>query len=178
MGVSKMIAEASLKLEVLSASFLAEARFFFNACGPRWIWPRLVSLTITSRLLKPDSNQSQACDLLQAAANTALRMPKLQIMEIWYGKREVAALFRYQSKPALISWRGTWNFILQPRVVGAWEKVALQQHGCRPGVVKEELEKSLIQSHGDAIYYLGHLGPVLRPISLRQIRREDRRHNM
>jgi hypothetical protein len=175
--MNKVLAVASLRLEVLSASFLAEANLFFQACQSSWTWPDLVSLSLTSRLLKPDIDQEKIYGMLQAAANAAMRMPKLQTMEIWFGKMGLAAMFRYQSIPARITWRGTWDLSLSSDVTLAWENVAVQQHRNRLEVVKSKVDTSLIESHGDAIHYLEHSGTVVRPVSLRQIRRENRAHH-
>ncbi|KAI0857112.1 hypothetical protein F4860DRAFT_518243 [Xylaria cubensis] len=52
-----------------------------TAAGKKW--PRLKSLALTSVLLHPRSLNSMIDNLLQAAANAAVEMPSLQIMEIW-----------------------------------------------------------------------------------------------
>lgn len=49
--LSAVLAKTSLHLERLSASFLADAKDFFHAYQPDWIWKNLVSLALTSRLL-------------------------------------------------------------------------------------------------------------------------------
>ncbi|ROW12461.1 hypothetical protein VMCG_00509 [Cytospora schulzeri] len=79
-------------------------------------------------------------------------MPKLATMEIWNGRKGFAALFRYQlfegGEPAVITWRGTWEFALQPPVVRAWENVALEHRGSGITTVTELLDSATLSSHG------------------------------
>jgi hypothetical protein len=90
-------------------------------------------------------------------------------------------LFRYQhrqphSQPgiqrsAVIIWKGTWL-----RVTEAWEAVARQQNSLVLTIVEEALSESdaaEMKSHGDATHSLNLSSPVIRPISLRQIRMEQ-----
>ncbi|KAI0836554.1 hypothetical protein F5Y06DRAFT_305293 [Hypoxylon sp. FL0890] len=179
-AVSQMVANASLKLEHLAASFMVDASYFFQAREPSWLWPKLTSLVLTSRLLTPDRSPTDINDMLQAAAETAMKMPKLETMEIWNGRVGLATLFRYQSvgarRPAVVTWRGTWGLDLEPSVIRAWEAVALEHGGDGSTIVKELLGAgSVIKSHGDAIHYLKISKPVIRPVSLQQIRLE---HNI
>ncbi|KAF2230735.1 hypothetical protein EV356DRAFT_508198, partial [Viridothelium virens] len=46
--VSKALAEASLDLEYLSASFIVDAREFFRATHSTWTWSKPLSLVLTS----------------------------------------------------------------------------------------------------------------------------------
>lgn len=109
--VSRAVANASLKLEHLSASFMVDASYFFHACQPSWKWPSLTSLTLTSRLLAPDENLIEIDSMLLAAAAAAIKMPDLEIMDIWNGREGLAMLFRYrpakEAQLSIITWRGT-----------------------------------------------------------------------
>jgi hypothetical protein len=109
---------------------------------------------------------------LEAAASTALKMPKLKTLEIWNGRVGSAALLRYQfegSSCAVLSWKATWKFTLQPRVIKAWKAVADAHDSDNYFLVREFLDETIsINSHADAIDYL-ELFKVLRPISLQQI---------
>ncbi|KAL2867734.1 uncharacterized protein BJX67DRAFT_380677 [Aspergillus lucknowensis] len=177
--VSRAVAKASLELEHVSASFIVDASDFFHTREPSWKWPRLTSLALTSRLLAPDESPIEIDNMLRAAAAAAMKMPNLETMEIWNGQEGLAMLFRYQvtggGGPAMITWRGTWEFALRPPVVLAWEAVALEHRGHGSVIVKELLEVgAVVKSHGDAIHHLKLLNPVIRPISLRQIRMEHR----
>jgi len=81
-----MIALASLKLEHLAASFIGDASHFFEI-EPSWEWPNLISIVLTSKVLTPDENSINIGAMLQAAAVAALKMPQLETMEIWNGRK-------------------------------------------------------------------------------------------
>lgn len=155
-----------------------DASHFFDACESYWEWPRLTSLALTSQLLTPDESPLEIDSMLQTAAKVALRMPNLKSMEIWNARERLAMLFRYQvtgeEQPAVMTWRGTWELTLPPSVIEAWEAVALKHcgHGCI--VVGELLDADVVRFHGDAIHHLKFLNPVIRPVSLEQIRMEHR----
>ncbi|KAK3380247.1 hypothetical protein B0T24DRAFT_647542 [Lasiosphaeria ovina] len=97
-----------------------------------------------------------AADFFDASAAAATEMPRLETMEIWSGGEGLAALFRYQSGrcgPAVITWKGTWELSLRPL---------------------ELLDAAaVVKSQGDAFHHLNMSNMVLRPISLRQVRREQ-----
>ncbi|KAL6898338.1 hypothetical protein GGI43DRAFT_428518 [Trichoderma evansii] len=162
--VGQAVANTSLKLECLSASFIVDASYFFQTREHSWRWPNLTLLILTYN-----------CLFLEAAA-AAMKMPNLKTMEIWNGREGLAALFRYQLKrdeqSAMITWRGTWDFTLQPAVIQAWEAVAHKYHGNGSIIIKELLDVNAIKCHGDAIYHLKLSELVIRPVSLRQIRIE------
>ncbi|GJC98912.1 oxoglutarate iron-dependent oxygenase [Colletotrichum higginsianum] len=175
-AVGKMIALTSLKLEHLAASFIADASHFFEI-SPAWEWPNLASLVLTSKLLTPDENSIEIGAMLRAAAAAAMKMPRLETMEIWNGRKGLAALFRYQAfrniHEAAIVWRGTWKLAMEPSTIQAWEAVMYQYDGWRLDLVQEQLDEAAIKSHGDAVHYLMLSGQVIRPISLWQIQREQ-----
>ncbi|KAI1096932.1 hypothetical protein F5B19DRAFT_499121 [Rostrohypoxylon terebratum] len=178
---SKWIAIVSLQLDHLSASFIVDASYFFDARKPSWEWPNLTSLALTSRLLTPDEGSSGIDSLLRAAAAAAMKMPKLQIMEIWNGREGLAALFRYQVTggryPPVLTWKATWALTLQPSMVQLWEAAASKHGGSRSiRVVHEVLPNNIIGSHGDALRILEPLNTVIRPISLQQIEIEHQFH--
>ena len=62
---------------------------------------------------------------------------------------------------------------LSPRVVKAWQCVAMEHHLCRTLRVDKQRVNSVIGSHGDAIHFLDLPCPVVDPASLWQIRREE-----
>ncbi|KAH7407930.1 hypothetical protein BKA64DRAFT_693968 [Cadophora sp. MPI-SDFR-AT-0126] len=154
-AVSWMIALASLRLEHLAASFIGDASHFFEI-EPSWEWPNLISIVLTS-ILTPNENSIAIGAMLQAAAAAALKMPQLETMEIWNGRKGLAALFKYQAfrniQEAIITWRGTWKLTVEPSIIQAWEAVEL-------------LDEAAIKSHGDAIRDLRLSSEVIRPISL------------
>ncbi|KAK2024428.1 hypothetical protein LX32DRAFT_705567 [Colletotrichum zoysiae] len=162
-AVSQMVALASLKLEHLAASFIADASYFLGI-DPTWEWTNLTSLVLTSKLLMPDENPTEIGAMLRAAAAAAMKMPRLETMEIWNGRKGLAALFRYQAfrnvQQAEIVWKGTWRFIVETSIIRAWEA--------------EQLDEAAIESHGDALHYLKLSSQAIRPISLQQIRMEQK----
>ncbi|KAL7944683.1 hypothetical protein V8C42DRAFT_358365 [Trichoderma barbatum] len=176
--VSRAVANASLNLEHLSASFMVDARYFFNARRPSWKWANLTWLALTSRLLVPYEDLAEIDDMLQVAAAAAMEMQKLDTMEIWNGLEGIAMLFKYQraegGELATITTRGTWKLALRPPVLRAWRDVAHKHRCSGTDIVEESLEVGDIESHGDAIHHLKLSRPVIRPISLRQIRMEHR----
>ncbi|KAJ0109786.1 Uncharacterized protein J7T55_004336 [Diaporthe amygdali] len=176
-AVSRAIALASLMLEHLAASFLADARDFFEI-EPSWEWPNLTSLVLTSKFLTPVNDPTEIGAILEAAAAAATKMPRLDTMEIWNGRKGFAALFKYQAsrnaQQGTITWRGTWEFVLEPSIIQAWEAVIHKFHGWRLNLVEERLDGAAIKSHADAIRYLMLSGQVIRPISLQQIRMEQK----
>ncbi|RYP56020.1 hypothetical protein DL769_009992 [Monosporascus sp. CRB-8-3] len=169
--VGQAVAKASLELEHLSASFIIDAGHFLDAVKSGWNWPHMTSLTLTSQLLNAQEDPDRINDVLEAAASTVLKMPKLKTLEIWNGRVGSAALLRYQfegSGCAVLSWKATWKFTLQPRVIKAWKAVA-HAHDSDYFLVQEFLDETIsVNSHADAINYL-ELSKVLRPISLQQI---------
>ncbi|KUI74213.1 hypothetical protein VM1G_10058 [Cytospora mali] len=175
-AVGRNVALASLKLEHLAASFIVDASHFFKF-EASWEWPNLSSLVLTSRLLTPDENLTEIEAMLQAAAAAAIKMPQLETMEIWNGRKGLASLFKYQAsrkmQQAMITWRGTWKLIMEPSVIQAWEAVIYRYDGWRLNLVQEWLDEAAIKSHGDAIHYLMLSSQVIRPISLKQIRIEQ-----
>ncbi|KAK1248949.1 hypothetical protein MKX08_007169 [Trichoderma sp. CBMAI-0020] len=173
--VSQMIAFASLTLEHLAASFIVDASQFFKI-KPSWEWLNLTSLALTLKLLTPDESLMKIEAMLQVAATAAIKMPQLETMAIWNGIKGLAALFKFQAsrstQHATITWRGTWDFTLNPSTIQAWEAVINHQYsGCRLSLVQERLSEADIESHGDAIHYLKLSSQVVWPIPLRQIRR-------
>ncbi|KAL7799215.1 hypothetical protein V8C37DRAFT_367017 [Trichoderma ceciliae] len=112
---------------------MVDACDFFNTHDPSQKWPNSTSLVLTSQLLAPDESHTGIMDMLQRAGLAAARLPKLKTMEIWNGREKLAALFEYEllgeGQPASITWRATWDFILQPQVITTWEAVTTRRHG-------------------------------------------------
>lgn len=203
--IGRLVALASVTFEHLAASFLVDASDFFQL-NPGWKWadlfditkpayklefshhrslfrpvskwPRLSSLALTSKHFTPDGDPAEIGAVLQAAAVAAMNMPQLEIMEIWNGRKGLAALFKYETsrkyRQATITWRGTWRLIMEQSVIQAWEAVLQQWGGWRLNIVQETLDEAVIKSHGDAIHYLELSNEVIRPISLQQIRHEQK----
>lgn len=175
-AVSQAIALASVKLKHLAASFIADASYFFDI-HPAVEWPNLTSVVLTSRLLTPDEDPVKIGAMLQAAAVAATNMPQLEKMEIWNGRKGLAALFKYQAfrgiQQAVLVWRGTWKLAMERSIIQPWEIVIHQYDGRRLDLVQERVDKAAIKSHGDALHHLMISSQAIRPISLQQIRVEQ-----
>ncbi len=117
------LVEASLGLEHLAASFVSDASHFFDACQKWNVWPRLESLALTSNVLESQQQSVYINDLLETVALVAMKMPRLKSMELWNGRAGFAGVFQYQISEsdgtAKITWRGTWDLPLEPRVLKA-----------------------------------------------------------
>lgn len=178
-AVGRIVALASLQLEHLAASFLVDARHFF-AIEPSWEWSNLTTLVLTSKVLRPGEDPVEIGAMLHAAAAAAMRMPRLETMEIWNGRIGLAAVFRYQTlrnaRQATVTWRATWELTMEPSLIRAWEAVVHHRYddSWRLRVVQEWLDTAAIKSHGDAISCLRLSGQVIRPVSLQQIQMEQK----
>lgn len=112
--IGQAFAQISRPLVHLSLSFAADASDFFETCQRSWVWTRLTSLALTSNLLAPKKDPKIVNDMLEKAGIVALQMPKLDVMELWNGRRGLACVFRYQASRdraghnAKITWRSTW----------------------------------------------------------------------
>ncbi|RSL74370.1 hypothetical protein CEP53_000265 [Fusarium sp. AF-6] len=175
---AKALLDGSLDLERLSASFMVDARDFFNAykrCYSERKWEKLESLVLTSRFVCP-GNDTRLTHLLKAAGTFALGAPRLRTMILWYGRRNQACAFIYNRDDNSITWHGIWPFDLNQQVITRiWERVADSHNARVPLSVRTRLVTDEIKSHGDAIHYLGlPTGSVVDALSLRQIRLEGR----
>ncbi|CAI0650935.1 unnamed protein product [Colletotrichum noveboracense] len=172
--VSHKLASASVQLTELSASFKVNASCFFWASKRYSLeWRNLTRLALTARALTGDEDFEDISSMLRNAAGAALKMPKLETMELWNGRQGVAMLFRYQKardgQSAVITVRGTLELALGSAVTEAWEAVALRHRHGRVVVQSSLIKPNVIRSHGDAIRQLGLSVEVIRPVSLRQI---------
>ncbi|KAL7794252.1 hypothetical protein V8C37DRAFT_409299 [Trichoderma ceciliae] len=179
-ALSRILSEVSSNYESLSASFMVDADGFFvlDESQPLKTWPNLRYLFLTSQLLAPDQDETRITNILRAAARAAAYMPKLETLQIWNGRKNLAALFKYepateQCQTSTITWRGTWEFLLQASVIQAWQSLASEpsQHGLR--VIYETIGGDQVQCHGDAMLLLELPEVVIRHVSLRQIRNEQ-----
>jgi hypothetical protein len=173
--VGAALAQASLSLEELSASFIIDAKDFFEACQPTWTWNNLTSLALTSRLLDSDKNNPAVNKMMHDASSAALNMPKLRILEIWTAGKDHACVFRYRatSNSATITWRGTWS----PRsadLVKPWKRVALKYSRDRLNTEGYSKMNVHVRSYGEAIGELQLQQQVVHQLSMLQILLEGR----
>ncbi|KFA60773.1 hypothetical protein S40285_06312 [Stachybotrys chlorohalonatus IBT 40285] len=103
-------------------------------------------------------------------------------MELWYGARHIASVFRYlvEAGNTTIAWRGTWKFDMRgwPEIEKVWQQVSVF-HTTRnlAGILEEALEEGCITSHAEAATRLGIRSMVAHPSSLEEIRREAGRYS-
>ncbi|KAI8723219.1 hypothetical protein NCS52_00177300 [Fusarium sp. LHS14.1] len=120
-------------LEHISVSFLIDAEDFFY---PLWTsqtectttWEISKTLSLTSRILKSYS-RSRVNGLLCAAADAAMKMPKLQLLELWGCDEGVTSVFRYRVKDTVteITWLSTHITKVDQKVINVWTSVAVAQ---------------------------------------------------
>lgn len=92
---------------------------------------------------------------------------------LWNGTKGNACAFIYHTDRdgAYVTWRGTWDLELSPRVVKLLQRVAFESHSCTLRVGKQRV-RDVIGPHGDATHHLGLPCRVVAPVPVWQIRRE------
>lgn len=174
---SEEMCRASTNLEVLSGSFLVDAQFYFEACEPAMHWLNLTSIALTSRLLNPAGDARAINSMLLASADAAIRIPKLQNLEIWNANRWLATAFQYKLAagggcPAVVTWRSTWEFSPSQAVLSAWEDIAIANRATGCLFVNERVNLPANACEMNGIRLLNLQQEVLRPISQQQARIE------
>ncbi|EHK45603.1 hypothetical protein TRIATDRAFT_317758 [Trichoderma atroviride IMI 206040] len=180
LALSRILSDVSTNYESLSASFAVDADSFFalDEGQPPKRWPNLKYLFLTSQLLAPDQDETRLTNMLRAAARAAIYMPNLETMQIWNGRKNLAALFKYEAategQPCTITWKGTWEFVLQASLIQAWQAVVsgLSEHEVMR-VIYESIDGDQVRCHGDGMILLELPEMVIRRVSLRQIQREQ-----
>ncbi|KAL5906809.1 hypothetical protein ACKVV1_011213 [Pyricularia oryzae] len=129
LGLGLLFIRPSQKLQELAVSGLIDARDFFEPFYARPesgtsdalpSWDELRWLTLTSpALLNPspcEGGSDHVNELLQAAGRAAMRMPKLQVMELYSTDGRGGAVFRYQATETrtAISWSSAWSSSWRP----------------------------------------------------------------
>ncbi|KND91317.1 hypothetical protein TOPH_04102 [Tolypocladium ophioglossoides CBS 100239] len=81
---------------------------------PGRAWNDLEYLTLTSQFLDPEESQPRVNETLRLAGVSVVNMPKLDASEIWNGKHGMAGVFHFDTTgdSAVLSWRGTWDLVL------------------------------------------------------------------
>lgn len=182
--LSRAVIAASRRLENVAVSFLVDAKDFFQPFWPGTLppkpkvgWNRLQSLALTSSVLTSGSDAA-VNELLQAAARAAMRMPKLQVLELWDRRGEEAAVFRYKTmdRRSVISWRGTWKVEIHGATLKAWKAVVLR-HG---GQVHEldvdvgTFPEEDVKERGFVFRHLELRDRILHHVSVQQVEAQDK----
>ncbi|RGP67333.1 hypothetical protein FSPOR_6093 [Fusarium sporotrichioides] len=133
-NVIKALVEKSDHLENIAVSFAFEAATLFT---PQFAieFKELKTLALTSQVLVSHTDDS-INDLLCLVAKAAKRMPKLDILELWYFKKfyresprsrpSRVAIFTYQKLArynSCISWKSTWSFKMSEETQEQWKDV-------------------------------------------------------
>ncbi|KAH6976488.1 hypothetical protein BKA56DRAFT_633683 [Ilyonectria sp. MPI-CAGE-AT-0026] len=108
----KGLLETMRHLEHLSVSLAIDARGFFSP-NPQLDWMFLKTIALTSDILVSRSS-AKVNELLESAAKAAKKMPKLEILEIWYCKTGEAGIFQYEKSD---------SFYLSKQIEEAWHEV-------------------------------------------------------
>ncbi|EEU40702.1 uncharacterized protein NECHADRAFT_76118 [Fusarium vanettenii 77-13-4] len=120
----------------------------------------------TSRTLK-SSSRSRINGLLCAAANAAMKMPKLHLLELWRGAEGMASVFRYRVRDTVTEITGLSTHItkVDQRVINAWTSVVMTQGrpDVRVSICKLDPDKTIFA--GTALRHLFLRGQILHPVS-------------
>lgn len=95
----------------LSASFLVDASHLIDRFLSSEATYQLQSLSMTCNLLDSNADGEKREGILELAAELPKRMPKLEVLELWYAKRGQACRFQFkrhqESRVVEIGCRGT-----------------------------------------------------------------------
>lgn len=173
------VAISAVNMKNLAVSFLSDAKHCLQF--PARTLPKLESLALTSQhWLEPTQENTQK--LLYLAAKAALKMPSLQIMEIWTCRNGHAAIFRYEatgtsySSAARLTWRCSWDAAEKPiawdGVIAAWRHVAAMNAGRELRFKEDPLPRGShrYEQYGAIMHQLKLRNLILDPTSVMQVR--------
>ncbi|KAI0887047.1 uncharacterized protein GGS22DRAFT_120835 [Annulohypoxylon maeteangense] len=166
----------SQRLIELDLSFIIDAKSFFapfNEDKEKDSWDNLEGLTLTSDSLRLNASPAEVDKLLRSAAEVALSMPKLQMMELWSGKRSQARIFRYTryKDNSLVEWleTGLSFTALGPSVKRSWQMVADKYVRGHMDFETRDIHPDSIRCRGSILPYLMRRDKTLTSASLQQI---------
>ncbi|KAK7699701.1 hypothetical protein SLS64_011474 [Diaporthe eres] len=173
------VAISGVNLKNLAVSFVSDAKDCLQF-SQRTL-TKLESLALTSQhWLEPTQENTQK--LLYLAARAALKMPSLQIMEIWTCGNGHAAIFRYEatgtahSSAARVTWRCSWDAAEKPiawdGVIAAWRHVAATNALRELSFTEDPLPHGShwYEKYGEIMHQLKLRNLILDPISVMQVR--------
>lgn len=173
-NIAEAYARNCRMLKEVYMSYELDARKLFKAIQGVRGWDSIHTLVLTSPCLTFREPASEVSLCLRQGAKAALRMPKLQKMVLWNGKRGEACAFTYSRRESCLRWRSTWPLEIEHDVVKAWDEVFPGNRSSTLRVHQEEIDSGDILSHGDAIYHLKLPEGVVDKMSLQKIRRDAR----
>lgn len=164
----------ALGIKHLSVSFLSDAMDCLEI-SDHTTFPSLQSIALTSQTyLQPEQSFDE---LLHKAARAAMKMPKLQIMEIWNCENDHAAIFRYEatgspkSGACRITFKCSWDAApIADRVVKAWKHVASTVASRHLILATGPLPLASYSQYGSIIGQLKLRDSILHDISQMQVR--------
>ena len=138
-SIGKSLMKSSQHLEELYGSRLVDAEDFFSAFWPGKEdlklsagsdWSRLRFLSLSTCRLDHVRPTDSKC-LIEAAGRAAQKMPKLEIMEIYGGRRTHPISFGYyvRDRRSHIKLRSSWPLELSKTVLAPWHKAAQLHSG-------------------------------------------------
>ncbi|KAG8159741.1 hypothetical protein KVR01_010378 [Diaporthe batatas] len=140
------------------------------------VWRNLRKISLTARLLAPGQDDL----ILLMAAEAAMAMPKLQIMELWnsWTSKGIAAIFRFRREEteATIELFSTWPGGLRVSTAAreAWGRVATAHRPLPLHWKHRTWAAGEIDGEHSVLTKLELVQDMLNPVSLRQIAREER----
>lgn len=170
----KGLARSAPGIKHFSVSFLSDAMDCLET-PDHFTFANLQSIALTSQnALRPSHNFNE---LLHKAALAAMKMPKLQIMEIWNCENGYAAIFRYEatgtpeSSACRLTFKCSWHAIpIRDDIVEAWKNVASTIASRRLILDTGPLPLTSYSQYGSIIGQLKLRDSVLHGISQMQVR--------
>lgn len=177
--ILQWVAHSAVNIKHLSVSFLSDAKDCLELAA--YTFPKLESLALTSQhWLEPTQKNTEK--LFYLAARAALKMPKLQIMEIWNCGGGNAAILRYEATATAetsacrLTWRCSWreseNPIEWDGVIAAWGRVAATNASRLLRFTEDALPRGYERylTYGAIMHQLKLRNMILDPISVVQVR--------
>ncbi|RSL47895.1 hypothetical protein CEP53_009756 [Fusarium sp. AF-6] len=168
--LSKYLRNYGKQVENMSISFLIDAEEFFlpfwtTQSGWTTSWENLKTLSLTCQAFRSYSTH-RINGVLCAAANAAMKMPKLQLLELWDGVEGKASVFRYRlvdTTVVEVTWASTHILDVDPEVIDAWTSVAMAQERPDIRVSTFKIDPDKIHSAGAVLRYLRLREQILHP---------------
>lgn len=177
--ILQWVARSAVNIKNLSVSFMSDAKDCLELAA--YTFPKLESLALTSQhWLEPTQKNTEK--LFRLAARAALKMPKLQIMEIWNCGGDNAAILRYEATATAetsacrLTWRCSWreseNPIEWDGVIAAWGHVAATNASRLLRFTEDALPHGIERylTYGGIMHQLKLRNLILDPISVVQVR--------
>lgn len=140
-------------------------------------WPNLKTLALTFNMRRP--GRLKISYLLRAAAGAAIRMPKLQTMELWGFRLGLAYIFLYRraganGHPSIVVRTTCTDYLgIKPWALEAWEEVADKHTGDKLQSEVQILQADHFKTRDSIVEHLELRHLVLHQVSLCQLKWEE-----